>query len=150
MTDDPPAVADDADTSFTEDDLARWHMRARERREVMVLTGIGVLLVMVLAPITYFRSWLGDEIYDVTVISPTELRLSVGECGLERRTRVTEGDEVVRLLVQHRRTTDENDCIEHVLVELERPLGDRRLVDVTTDAAVPVCEGPEGASCAIR
>ena len=149
MTDDPPVPAA-ADTSSTEDDLARWHARARIRREVMVLTGIGLLLVVVFGPITYFRSWIGDEIYEATIVSPSELRLSVGTCGLERRVRIDEGDDLVEVLVQHRRTSDDNDCIEHVMVELDRPLGDRRVVDVTTDAAVLVCEGPDGASCAIR
>lgn len=150
MTDDQSAAVDDADGSVADDDVERWQASARARHEIIVLTSIGVLLVLVFGPITYIRSWIDDQVYDATIVSATELRLSVGSCGLERRVQVSEHDDTVEVLVQHRRTSNENDCIEQVTARLSTPLGDRRVIDSSTGESVAVCDDRDRSSCAKR
>lgn len=149
---DPQVPRVDEDGADTDDEVEEWHRRAKVRREVMVLTGVGLVLTLVFGTITYLRSWVDDQVYEASVVSPYELELAVGTCGLEHRASVEEGDDVVEVLVQHRRTGDRNDCVELVTVQLDAPLGDRRVVDRSDGVSIPVCPEPSSprTACVVR
>lgn len=129
----------EADGSFDEDDIERWRAHARQRREVVVLTMIGVVLILVFGPLTYARSWINDPVYDAVVVAPTDLALHVGSCGLDRRVDVEETDATIEVLVRYRRTRAVNDCVESVTAMLRSPLGNRRVVDVATGESILIC-----------
>lgn len=139
-----PDAAFDAgtDAALDEDEVAASLDRARVRREVALLTGLGVVLTVVFGTITYRTSWVAEPVYEVVAATPDELQLAVGSCGPDRRIEVTERDDEVAVLVRRRRASEDNDCIEYVAVRLESPIGDRRVIDRSDDVPIPVCPMP--------
>ncbi len=65
------------------------------------------------------------------------LRLVVDSCNAELSAEIDERPTTVRVTVTARHDTND-DCLDGLVVHLERPLGDRRLLDGATGRPVTV------------
>ncbi|MDX1659120.1 MAG: hypothetical protein R3343_09900 [Nitriliruptorales bacterium] len=111
-------------------------LRARLVR-VFGLGGVALLaLTSCLAPPDRERIELGGDLYGASV-NGSILSIEVPTCNGEPEvTKLEETNDEVRVEVVSQRQRGGDDCLDGVQVELDRPLGDRALIDVTSGRAI--------------
>lgn len=107
------------------------------------LVGLGVLALLTLTsclvPPDRERIDLGGDLYGASV-DGSLLSIEVPTCNGEPEvTLLEEADDEVRVeVVSQGQRGGGDDCLDGVQVELDRPLGDRELIDVTSGRTVRV------------
>lgn len=67
--------------------------------------------------------------------------VSVGTCHGDPAATVEEDDRTVKITVTSTKRSPGDDCLDSLQVELDRPLGDRQVIDGATGEAPPGIEG---------
>jgi hypothetical protein len=106
---------------------------------VVGLGGLAILaLTSCLVPPDRERIELGGDLYGASV-DGSILSIEVPTCnGAPEVTMLEESEDEVRVEVVSQRQRGGDDCLDGVQVELDRPLGDRALIDVTSGRTVRV------------
>jgi hypothetical protein len=106
---------------------------------VVRLGGLAILvLTSCLVPPDRERIELGGDLYGASV-DGSILSIEVPTCnGDPEVTMLEETEDEVRVEVVSQRQRGGDDCLDGVQVELDRPLGDRALIDVTSGRIVRV------------
>lgn len=71
------------------------------------------------------------------------LTVSVNTCNANPRAAVVEGEQQITITVEaDRQPLGLDDCADSIAIELEEPLGDRRVIDGTSGQELPVTGRP--------
>jgi hypothetical protein len=121
------------------DDEAWLAERRAERRRVMVLTLVGIVVSVVCGVVLWQIRWSQQRIFDVEVHEAGwRLEVSGGRCDAETRTDVDESADRVAILLEDRRPGGDDTCLPSHTVCLSSPLGDRAVIDASTGEPVLV------------
>jgi len=83
-------------------------------------------------------SGAGVAIVEAYIIAPTAFRVNVTSCNGEPSVQsLIETAEEIRLLVVSDKAPSTNECLDTVTVELQSPIGERRLVDEHSGETIP-------------
>jgi hypothetical protein len=99
---------------------------------------IGLLLIVALVSVAACTTSPHAQIMEATTgADGRTLELVVGTCNADLTTKTEESPTQVTVTVTARNDTSD-DCLDGVVVHLDRPLGDRRLVDGATGETVRI------------
>ena len=104
-----------------------------------------MVAVVVVAVAYRAGAWESRSITEVWITSEREV-IVLGHCNRSARVQVEETDSWVMLELQTR-GANRGDCLDGVVVRLDRYLGERALIDASTDAPVPIICAEDGGAC---
>lgn len=122
--------------------LPRW------ARAFATLVVVAVLSVIAFAVWDFVRSGerVPTRLVSGEVVEPTRLSLVVSSCNKQPTTEVQESDHQVRVTAFSARGSrfGGDDCLDGATVRLDRPLGQRKVIDGSNGRSVPIQgQGPD-------